>query len=248
MIIDCNNIPNIQFGDTPYYFNGKPVPRVTHILSSMLHEEYLMDWAEKMGRIKQNRNVILQNAADIGNEVHGMCENFLRYRMVPIFKNIPGSYSRNSKQCKIRNAFEGFMMWINNLDNNCIWKPLMMEVPLINELYGGTLDALIEIDGKIYIVDFKTSNQMSYKYILQVIAYRKTLKDIYGINTDGCIVLRLEKYKKCFPEELVLDLTKPDVLEFAGYCENMFMSLVYSYYNRMIVENYYKYCTGGKRL
>ena len=33
---------NIKVKDSNYEYNGKTVPRVTHILSSMLHEDSLM--------------------------------------------------------------------------------------------------------------------------------------------------------------------------------------------------------------
>lgn len=241
--INIGNLPDVCF-DSPYYFNGKPVPRVTNILSAMLHEEYLMNWAEKMGRFNVDRNEILENAASIGSAVHEWCENFLRYRMVPDFSNTP----RTKRNMKMINAFNSFMTWIYDLEANHIWKPVMMEVPLVNELYGGTLDALLEIDGRLCIIDFKTSNQMSYKYVLQVIAYRYTLREVYGINVDRLYVLRFNKTKVEMPEELLLDLEKPDVLEFANNCENMFLALVYAYYNRNMVENYYKYFTGSERI
>ena len=73
---------NIElFPDSPYKYGEFNVPRVTHILSEMLHEESLMNWAYKMGKVGQDIEEIKDNAADKGTIVHSMCECYLRYRM-----------------------------------------------------------------------------------------------------------------------------------------------------------------------
>lgn len=45
-------LSDISFEESPYMYGSNYVPRVTSILSDMLHEEYLMRWANYMGRIK----------------------------------------------------------------------------------------------------------------------------------------------------------------------------------------------------
>ena len=73
------------FADSPYTYNGVHVPRVTEILGSMLTEEYLMYWAQKMGRYGKNIDDLRDSAADKGTIVHSFCEEFLRYRYLPDF-------------------------------------------------------------------------------------------------------------------------------------------------------------------
>lgn len=233
------------FIGSPYQYNGRCVPRVTEILSAMLHEEYLLDWAEKMGSIHKSRADILENAADKGTIVHDACELFLRTRWAVNFDDL--DRDKNTKrQCK--NAFNSFLNWIYNLDKNYFWKPVMIEHPLITPYFGGKLDALLEIGGKLYLIDFKTSNQLSYKYILQVAAYRYALRTIYNICPDGCCILRLDKYHtNSFPEELMLDINDPMVAPFVDECEHMFLDITSAYYDRMYVERYYKSITGKSR-
>ena len=39
--------------ENKYFYKGIPVPRTTEILSSMLHEEYLMEWSNYLGRYQR---------------------------------------------------------------------------------------------------------------------------------------------------------------------------------------------------
>jgi len=231
------------FPDSPYSYGGSHVPRVTHILSEMLHEDALMDWAYKMGKVGQNIDKIKDNAADKGTIVHSMCEYFLRYRMIPsVPEDLP---SKPYRECQ--NAFDSFMLWITNVNNNYPWKVLALEDPLVCNKFGGTMDALLEIDGRIYLIDFKTSNYLNYKYCLQIAAYRYMLRITRGIEVDGCCVLRLEKKKRnCFPEEMFFDLHDNEMKNFMDNCEAMFLSVAEAYWQRAQTEVQYK-CITGKR-
>ena len=46
---------NIDIHDSNYFYNGVVVQRTTHILSSMIHEEYLMQWANVLGLYKRKK-------------------------------------------------------------------------------------------------------------------------------------------------------------------------------------------------
>jgi hypothetical protein len=114
----------------------------------------------------------------------------------------------------------------------------MQEHKLICPWFGGTLDLLIEIDGKIYLLDFKTSNHPSYKYFLQLAAYRYILKYYYGIEIYGCGIIKLNKKVIEF-EEYIIDKSNQDYEEFMNLCERTFLSLVYAYANRVLTERSY---------
>lgn len=234
---------NIElFPDSPYSYGGSKVPRVTHILSEMLHEEALMEWAQKMGSVGANIEDIKQVAADKGSIVHSMCEYYLRYRMIlPIPDNIS---PKMKKECK--NAFDSFVLWIENVHANHFYKPLALESTLVCDKFGGTLDALLQINDRIYLIDFKTSNFLNYKYCLQVAAYRYMLR-LNGIEVDGCCILRLEKKRRnCFPEEMFFDLHNDEMTNFMNNCEAMFLNIAEAYWQRAITEAQYK-CITGKR-
>ena len=93
----------------------------------------------------------------------------------------------------------------------------------------------MNIGGKIYLVDFKTSNHVTYKYFLQLAAYRFMLRVVEGINVDGVIVLQLDKAEPGFNEYL-LNFDNLEHLNFIEQCERTFLSLVYGFVNIRYTE------------
>jgi hypothetical protein len=71
------------------------------------------------------------------------------------------------------------------------------DVTVFSDKYGyaGTIDYLCRIDGKVYIVDFKTSQQVWPEYELQVSAYKKPIElaetSIEGFTEIGNIHLAI---------------------------------------------------------
>ena len=189
------------------------VPRVSNILS-MLHEEYLMKWANGIGFRHRDFEEERAKAVAYGTVTHNAIEAYLNDRD-PESTNL---------------AFDGFLYWWNtiNKEGNFI-EILGQEETLTCPHYGGTYDLLLRINGKIYLVDFKTSNHVSYKYFLQLAAYRRMLRLSKGIELDGCIVLQLKKDKIAFHEYL-LDFSVPGHKYFIDVCEATFERLAESYY------------------
>lgn len=230
-----NNIRDIHL-DLPegkYSYQNKYVPRVTEILSAMLHEDYLMEWSNRIGLYSHKEyKATLQRSADIGTYVHQSIENYLQNGIELDIHTIPHTF-----RDPVDSAFTGFLMWWDIIKQHS-YKILMEERELVCEYFGGTLDLLLEIDGRIFLVDFKTSNHPSYKYFLQLSAYRYILREEHNINIDGCLILMLDKKHFTF-RELVVDLDDIEDSTFMMNCENTFLSLVYAYYNRIMVERQY---------
>ena len=222
--------------ESPYEYEDRLVPRVTSILSDMLHEEYLMNWANYMGRIKHmDHKVYSEDAADTGTITHDYIEKYVNFGIIPNFDELENFEKRR----KVQNAFLSFVEWWKII-NKHTYKVIFHEKSLSCKYYGGTLDMLIEIDGKIYLVDFKTSNHFNYKYHLQVAAYRRMLWLSLGILIDGAIILKLSKTKVEF-EEQIIDLNTYEGLSYMMNCEQTFLSLVYAYYCRYNIEEQYKH-------
>ena len=204
---------------------GQKVPRVTEILSAMIHSDALMYWANSLGFKGMKYKTALNNAANIGTAAHNAIENFLVDKLKTT-DNIP---------------FLGFMMWydIVTQEKGIPIQVIYIEHSLSCQWFGGTLDGLLKIGNKIYLIDFKTSNYVTYKYFLQLAAYRYMLRVLEGINVDGVIVLQLDKDEPGFNEYL-LDFAHIDHLEFINHCETTFLSLVYAFYNINKAEMMYK--------
>lgn len=217
-----------------YSYNGYPVPRVTEILSSMIHEDHLMKWSNFIGRIKhQKYEDVLDQAANKGSYVHNGIEDFLKNSQDLDISSIPHGY-RN----EVSYAYDSFKMWWDIVSSKK-YNIIMQEQTLVCPWFGGTLDILIEIFGNIYLLDFKTSNYASFKYFLQLAAYKYMLREIYGIDIHGCGIIKLNKKEIRF-EEYIIDKSIDEYFEFTNLCEETFLSLVYAYFNRINVENMYR--------
>lgn len=209
------------------YYNskGERVPRVTEILSTMIHSDNLMYWANSLGFKGLRYKDVLSNAADVGTEAHAAIECFLKDK-IKTESNIP---------------FLGFLSWYNTItmDIGLPIEVISVECKLACDWFGGTLDALLRIGDKLYLVDFKTSNHVTFKYFLQLSAYKYMLKVVNDINIDGVIVLQVDKTEPGFNEYL-LDFSIQDHYNFINHCESTFLSLVYAYFNICKAEIYFK--------
>lgn len=212
--------------DSTYeYVNGPDqyiVPRVSHILS-LIHEEYLMRWANGIGFRHKNYEEERSRAAEYGTVTHTAID----------------AYLNNKKPEETNMAFDGFIYWWDtiNKEGNVV-EIVAQEETLVCPYYGGTFDLLVKINGWYYLVDFKTSSSVSYKHFLQLAAYRKMLRTLRGIEVDGCIILHLKKDKIAFGEYLV-DLHDTNQKYFMDLCEDTFDSLAESYYHVNYVKQVY---------
>jgi hypothetical protein len=75
---------------------------------------------------------------------------------------------------------------------------VMAEQAVWSERYGyaGTLDALVLLtDGRLAVVDIKTSKRLSWPYRLQTSAYVQALKETFGIVADVRLIVHLPSKK-----------------------------------------------------
>jgi hypothetical protein len=215
--------------ETPYIYNGNNVPRVTNILSDMLHIDALMGWSNYLGFKRQKYSTVLDEAAQKGSYTHNSIENYVQNNLELDINSIP-VHLRND----VNNAYGSFKLWWDIISQNSV-KVIFQEKPLVCQWFGGTLDILLEINGKIYLFDFKTSNHPNYKYFLQLSAYRYMLKLLYNIDIDGCGIIMLNKNSVNF-EEIIASFDNEWDKNFIDHCQETFFSLVYSYYNKLRVE------------
>lgn len=233
-----NNSNFIQSSNlnSPYEYSNIHVPRVTQILQRCIHNDYLMNWANSLGfRHKSYKNT-LEEAAEIGSCCHESIDNYITDNSYNI--------NTNSIPYKSYNAYKSFLEWFNEIRNIANVEVIFHEKTLACKYFGGTLDGLYKINGKLYLVDYKTSNHITFKYALQLAAYRYMLKNELGINIDGCIILQLSKNNIGY-NEYILDFSNKMHLKFINDCEEAFMSLVYSYYNIEKIEYEYKLLKWG---
>lgn len=220
--------------DPTYHYNGVPIPRTTDIISSMLHEQGLMEWSNRLGKYqKKDYNEYMNTASTIGTCVHSFIEEYLQDESEHTPHELPFTISD-----KVFNAYHSFKKWWIELNKAHKVKIIFIEKELTCEFFGGRLDLLLEIDGLTYLVDFKSSNHASYKYFLQLSSYKYMLNMKEDIRVDGCIVLMLNK-KYASYQSLTLDFRDSTHRWFIDQCESTFLLLAQSYLQRLCVEQSY---------
>lgn len=226
MVELIDNIYNNKYNfESDYIYNGFRVPRVTKIISKCIHNESFMSWANSLGFKHQSYKKVLEKASNIGTQCHNSIDKYLE----------DNSFEPDNIENNARNAYNAFLKWFNSINSVNNVKVIFHEQTLICKYFGGTLDGLYEINGKKYLIDYKTSNHISYNYFLQLAAYRYMLREIYNIEIDGCIILQLNKYSVSYNEYL-LDFSNIEHFNFINLCEQTFLSLVYSYYSLYSTE------------
>lgn len=232
-IMDRMRSISIESDENTYQFTPMVnVPRVTRILDAMINEKYIAQWANSLGFKRISYNKALSEAASKGTYTHNAIEKLLKNNEYLDITTIPLEY-----RFTVENTYSSFLSWYNIIKDKS--KLIFSEKTLICKYFGGTLDCLMEIDGKLWIIDFKTSNHMSYRYLLQLSAYRYMLKKILNIEVDGCLVLMLSKDDISF-REYIIDLSDLSKKKFMSNCEETFFALTYAYYKRYEIENLYK--------
>lgn len=227
--------------ESRYVFDGHAVPRVTEILSAMLHEEYIVKWANSLGFKHKGYMATLNEASTKGTYSHNAIEKFLIHNELPEYDSLPYICAN-----VVKNTFGSFLSWWDAISSVNDVEVVFVEKKLSCKWFGGTLDALFKINGKYWLIDFKTSNHLSYRYSLQLAAYRYMLRECEGIEVDGCLVLQLDKTSIHFTEQ-VIDLSLDDHLKYINKCEDGFMALLYAYYMRVEIENSYNTLFKNKR-
>ena len=216
--------------DSDYIYNGNIVPRVTKILAKCIHSDSLMYWANSLGFKRQSYKKTLDAAANIGHHTHENIDAYLEDNTHTI--------NESSVPYQSYNAYQSFLKWFSDITAIATVLVIFHEKTLTCKYFGGTLDGLYKINGKIYLVDYKTSNHITFKYCLQLAAYRYMLRTELGIEIDGCIILQLSKESVSY-NEYVLNFDNINHLNYMNDCEIAFLSIVFAYYNITKIETSY---------
>jgi len=177
-----------------YNHEEKGVPRVSHILAQCENQEGLIQWAANIGRRKYD--YYREKALNIGTIVHENIDEYLMSKYVyhtPFsinFNNIEDDYRKS-----VYNSFENFKLWEKRLEEyGCkIEEVVGLEIKVTCPWYGGTIDGIVKINGRYYIIDFKTSKKISMSYFLQASAYMWIVNNGYA-PMDNIIDIYNEKY------------------------------------------------------
>jgi len=180
------NIITPFFSTHPTYAlpNGGIVPSVTQILNAVIAKPGLQKWANQLGLNNKNLNDESKSTLDVGKLLHAYIQADLEGAVVDEIGYTPEQIGLAKK------SFAQYLRW---KDNRQI-KTIKTEYIMVSEKYkyGGTIDALLEVDEELTLLDWKTSNYISLDYKLQIAAYLYLLQE-QNITPSRVGILRLPK-------------------------------------------------------
>jgi hypothetical protein len=226
-----------------YTVHDVECPSVTTVLATLDKSNALLGWAVKcctqfirdnkanrdqyptldalLYAAQTNWRSVRDDAADTGTQIHDMIEKYIKHGH-DVFGTVPDN---------VANGFLAFLDWEKT--NKVEWLESERTIFHPELLYAGTLDAVAIIDGKKYVIDFKSSAGFYDTFGPQIAAYRAAYMAETGVEIHGCGILRLDK-KTGIPEWK--DYTKRQDRDF-----NAFSKLLDYYYaaaNRRLKNNF----------
>ena len=189
MLIMFNHVtqPNIQELDTKtvdgtrYYETpaGKLYPSVTTVLKD-LSAEGIAAWRAKVGADVANR--VSAQASARGTAVHKLCEDYIDNKEDYLDGHMPANI-------ETFNTLKGLLdKYLDNV--------VMQEVPLYSNYLevGGRVDCIGEWNGKLSVIDFKTSKRRKRKdqignYFMQAAAYCVMFEELTKVPITQTIIL-----------------------------------------------------------
>lgn len=161
-----------RFYQTP---TGRAYPSVTTI-TGLLGKEAIIEWRKRVGDEEANR--ISTRAANRGTKIHSYCESYLKNELV----------EADMFQKEVWNKIIPELDRINNI--HCLETPLYSDHLEV----AGTVDCIAEYDGKVSVIDFKTSSRIKTRddihgYFMQCAAYAVAFEERTGIPVSRLVVI-----------------------------------------------------------
>lgn len=197
-------IVQVTVGDERWYFKPSTdqqtknpimlaVPSVTWIGGFYPKGVQFYKWLADKGW--DEAEAIKVAAGDKGSKVHSALSAIFRGEEVRIdSKFVNNSKSTPDNQVLEELTFEeiecikSFLDWRASLKS---FKPLAWDVVVFSDQhnYAGTIDLIAEVDGQLYVIDFKTSQSIWTEYQMQVSAYARAIENgenvVYEMNPNG---------------------------------------------------------------
>lgn len=160
---------------------GKKYPSVTTVLSSYGKKE-LFEWRERVGAEEANK--IAAKASRRGTALHTVCEKYLLNEMTSIKL---ASMMPTTKELfyKIKSKIDDSITVVHCLEQALYSDELQV---------AGRVDCIAEWNGKLSVVDFKSSTNQKKRekignYFMQCTAYAIMYEEIVGVPIEQIVVL-----------------------------------------------------------
>jgi len=134
-----------------------------------------------LDKARMNFREVSKTALDIGSAVHQSIEDYLMTGKDP---------QKTKEDDRILAGFIAFLEW---MDDNHV-EVIGVEETVRGDYWAGTLDLLCNLNGVVYVVDFKTSKAI-YPADMgpQIAAYRSAFDVRSDCLVEGSAIIRLDK-------------------------------------------------------
>ena len=190
MIVQTDpELRQITLPDARYYQRSPGVfyPSVTTILGYFPKGAFFETWLKDSGH---NADFIMRRAGDEGTQVHNAAEKILKGEEVRWIES-DGHVNFNTHVWRMILSFYDF--WSTHKPTLLLSEEFMFSD---THKYSGTLDLLVELNGKKWIIDIKTSTAIHTSHFLQMSAYVKAYEERYLQKIDNVGILWLKSSKK----------------------------------------------------
>lgn len=164
---------------------GIRLPGVTTVLGT-LNKPALLKWAWQCGKDGIEMDAVRDKAADIGTIAHALCEAHLRGMELDTANLTPEMLDR------AETSFVKFVSWWDKEGMVVV----RTELAMVSETMqvGGTLDILAaRPDGKLVLVDLKSSKAIYEEMLIQVATYAAMYEESQGGRIDELFIVRIGK-------------------------------------------------------
>ena len=175
--ITATTTDGVRLYETP---EGNKYPSITTVLS-VRNKKGLFEWRKRVG--EDVANYVARKAANRGTLVHHMCEDYL---------------NNDFDEVKHKKKFLPYVLF-NQLKESVLQKVdniYAQECGLYSDKYkvAGRVDCIAEYNGKLSIIDFKTSTKersdaWNESYYIQASAYAEMFEERTGIEINQICIL-----------------------------------------------------------
>jgi genome maintenance exonuclease 1 len=155
--------------------SGKAYPSVTTV-TGLHSQKSIMEWRKKVG--EEASNAISSRAAGRGTRIHSLCESYLLGEHV----------EADMFDQEVFSSLKPHLDLIDNIH--------ALETPLFSHHLevAGTVDCIAEYNGKLSVIDFKTSSKLKNRdwihgYFMQTSAYAVMFEELTGIPIGRLVII-----------------------------------------------------------
>ena len=155
--------------------SGRAYPSITTV-TGLLKRQAIQEWRERVGAEEANK--ISGRASSRGTRVHSLCENYLSNLEV----------TPNYLDHELWQGITPLLDRINNIH--------ALETKLYSDHLevAGTVDCIAEFDGKLSVIDFKTSSRVKshddiHDYYMQCSAYAVAFEERTNLPVSQLLIV-----------------------------------------------------------